>query len=885
MKPVNLFYSYAHEDRELLGELRAQLAILRRDGSISEWHDRDIGAGTDWNAEIRRELETADLVLILVSPDFINSDYCWSKELKLALDRHEQGRARLIPIILRPCSWQDAPFAKLQALPFDSRAVTTWSNRDEAFADIAKAIRKVVRGLRSASVEKVPRSPPEPEYPRTRIFGRTKVATEIVLRLTRTQQPIVIKGFGGIGKSTLAILVSNRCIAKRLVDAVIWIDLRDYGGRAEGENLLHKVFDNISRAVDPNSPLIEIGIDAKTTAVIDVLSRNPNRYLLVFDNYESVLSAITVSKIDVATALAHFIDRTSRHALVLITTRELPALVRPIVRELSSLDPEASRQLIVARLSDQELKLPDAETAEIYSLTYGIPKLIELTASLCRSIPIRAIKDKLALAKVPLNHSDDVYGYLFNEAWHKLSAAEQHVLLVMVLFSGFALSDALQATSGLSDQMFWNAVQQLELISLLVVRKRLDGATLYSIHPLTQRLCEAELKGCADFAGDASSRFVYFYLDRVSSVIEGDLRRLELDIDNLMSAIRIAYSRSLWHDLSQFRGPTNQFLWTFGYWRHRVEADKLILRAARELDNVPLVASILVEDLGYTYLRFEDIDQAEAYVREGLELFQQSGVLAGQALAARHLGKAALLRAEYELLTPGQTWGDEFAEAERLYEQSLKIREELRAVSASELVSIADLKLDIGRLYWLWGRKFEYVERHNHQESRNGDAARMRQQALARYAQAVVVSEEAKSLFADCGHEKEAQRGVAKAWGNLGNACKERGFFFRRENQFVEAEIEFDKAEQAFGESLKIAIEIHRLDEIAHAKWGLAEIYEVYSDVSPLTRHELLTKALRHAQQAHDAYRQLATPHDIGVTAALRDRIAAKVATPSAQCG
>ena len=148
-EPLELFYSYAHEDEALRDELQKFLVMLRRDGVISEWHDRRIGAGTEWAGQIDQHLETASIILLLVSPDFLASDYCYDVEVKRALERHGAGEARVIPVILRPCDRQAAPFAKLQAVPRDGRPVTRWPDRDDAFLDVTRGIRAAVEEPRA----------------------------------------------------------------------------------------------------------------------------------------------------------------------------------------------------------------------------------------------------------------------------------------------------------------------------------------------------------------------------------------------------------------------------------------------------------------------------------------------------------------------------------------------------------------------------------------------------------------------------------------------------------------------------------------------------------------------------------------------------------------
>jgi len=137
--PVTLFYSYAHKDEPLRDELRTHLSSLHHQGLINSWYDRQILAGADWTQDIDHHLESASIILLLISADFLASDYCYGIEMKRALERHREGSARVIPILLRPCDWEQAPFAGLQYLPRDGRPVTTRTSRDDAFREIARA--------------------------------------------------------------------------------------------------------------------------------------------------------------------------------------------------------------------------------------------------------------------------------------------------------------------------------------------------------------------------------------------------------------------------------------------------------------------------------------------------------------------------------------------------------------------------------------------------------------------------------------------------------------------------------------------------------------------------------------------------------------------------
>lgn len=148
---VKVFISYSHKDEDLRDRLDTHLSNLRWDGVISSWYDRQLTAGTEWDEKIKAELEAADIILLLISPDFMASKYCRDVEIPLSLQRHEAKQAFVVPIILRPFDWFTAPFAKLQAFPKDAKPVTTWANQDEAFLSIAQGIRTAVQLMRAES--------------------------------------------------------------------------------------------------------------------------------------------------------------------------------------------------------------------------------------------------------------------------------------------------------------------------------------------------------------------------------------------------------------------------------------------------------------------------------------------------------------------------------------------------------------------------------------------------------------------------------------------------------------------------------------------------------------------------------------------------------------
>jgi hypothetical protein len=192
--PVRIFFCYAHEDETLLTKLKSHLSPLKRNGLIDVWYDRDISAGIEWQQEIEKHLNTAQIILLLVSPDFIDSDYCYGIEMKRAIERHEHGEARVIPVIFRPTLWHETPLGKLQALPKDARPVTSWPNLDDALHSIAENIFNIVIELRKAQEEQVipkpsplsPALPIEPSKPEP-----TETAANVRKQQTRKSEPLV----------------------------------------------------------------------------------------------------------------------------------------------------------------------------------------------------------------------------------------------------------------------------------------------------------------------------------------------------------------------------------------------------------------------------------------------------------------------------------------------------------------------------------------------------------------------------------------------------------------------------------------------------------------------------------------------------------------------
>ena len=185
---VKVFLSYAHKDEDLRDALDEALGALKHERIIEVWWDRKILPGAEWSDEIIRELEAADLALLLVSPAFLNSPYCYEEEMRRAVERHQAGTARVVPIIMRPCHWEPAPFAKLQGLPKDMKPVTKWRDRDAVLADVAAAIHRVAKELAGDTGEE-PNI--RPDSPADQTSCKEDAGNEANARLDEIRQSIV----------------------------------------------------------------------------------------------------------------------------------------------------------------------------------------------------------------------------------------------------------------------------------------------------------------------------------------------------------------------------------------------------------------------------------------------------------------------------------------------------------------------------------------------------------------------------------------------------------------------------------------------------------------------------------------------------------------------
>ena len=327
---IRIFYCYAREDKALRDELDARLGPMKRLGLITTWYDRQILPGTEWKREIDTRLDTADVVLLLISAYFINSDYCYGIEMRRALERHQAGQAHVIPVILRPIAWQETPIGQLQALPTDGKPITKWRNRDEAFLTVAQGIRDVVellmkrREQASQTLLFMSYTHADPQI----IQPRERDVKEVYAQLIRPDISVLaLTGIAGIGKSTLADLVVNYAEKQRgdgrgpFLAQPFWLRVDP------AVTLLHlteKIFDALGKPL-PDFQHLSPQDQART--LFHALNTTETPRLVILDQFENLLNWQTGQVLPTGPDVGEWLSILNKQpctSRVLLTSRLLP---------------------------------------------------------------------------------------------------------------------------------------------------------------------------------------------------------------------------------------------------------------------------------------------------------------------------------------------------------------------------------------------------------------------------------------------------------------------------------------------------------------------------------------------------------------------------------
>jgi hypothetical protein len=389
--PIPLFYSYSKKDKALRDRLETHLSLLRDQGIISGWHDRCIEPGAEWEKAIHRNLEDAGIILLLVSADFLATPYIRDIEITRAMERHEQGTARVIPVILRPVSdWQDAPFGKLHALPQNGKPVTKWRDREEAFANVSRGIRDAVEKLAKArgklrappTVTNPGRKAPSESWqePYFAVQGRDieRLASWFVGRAdvirafdrfveTHPRGYFIVAGGPGLGKSALvAHLVRTRNYIHHLVSLS--------GGRSNHRLILRSLLAQVLER-NPVGLAIPDAIPDLTKAFEEALEQLASKgepVVVILDSFDQLIaeanSPIPFLVTDALPDGAYFLVTTRPDDWIRSKPYGLYSLDQETI-ELRPLQPKQCEELLRMRKPD----LGPIETGRITAFSQGNP--------------------------------------------------------------------------------------------------------------------------------------------------------------------------------------------------------------------------------------------------------------------------------------------------------------------------------------------------------------------------------------------------------------------------------------------------------------------------------------------------------------------------------
>jgi predicted ATPase len=792
--PVEVFFSYSHRDEKLRDELEKHLSILKRQGVIAGWHDRKIGAGGEWARAIDDALGSASLILLLVSADFLASDYCYDVEMTRAMERHESGEARVIPILLHDCDWSAAPFGKLQALPTDAHPVTgrRWKNRAEAFADIARGIREAVAALparqpapRDGAAPIAPPAAPRHNLPAsvTSFVGREREMAEVRERLAATRL-LTLTGAGGTGKTRLLLEVAAELSGEYPEGA--W--LVELAPLADESLVTQEIAAALGVREEPGRPLLGTVSDFLRSRTL----------LLLLDNCEHLLSAC-------ATA-ASVIGRACPGVRILASSREPLGIAGEALYPVPSLSlPEPARGPLsagqVEALAGFEAMRLFAERAAAvqpaFALTAanaaaviqicrrldGIPLAVELAAARVRALPVAQIAARLddcfrlltGGSRTALPRQQTLRA-LIDWSYDLLSDAERLLLRRLSVFAGgwtLEAAEAVCAGDGIEDREILDLLSELVDKSLVVYEEQDEGSARYRLLETVRRYAEDRL-GESGEAGALRAGHRGFYR-RLLEEPANHPEALELEHRNLWAALEGALVDGAVAEATAMSVALADFWESRGLFREGSLAFSRCLAGQDALPDTRLRARLLLAASWFAYLQ-ADYPKAESLARDSLALWREVGEAAGEANALNNLALAAQAQGR-------------FGEARERFGASLAlVRDGDEQEAAKRLSNLGLLEIEEG----LFPEAADHLQKalsiYTRRQDSLGRAAclcNLADLALRRseWTEVERLARQSLELFGGMEH----QAGIAVSLGNLAAAAAGRGDHVLAERQIHEA--------------------------------------------------------------------------------------------------
>ncbi len=763
------------------------LGFLNREGKIQYWYDGKIRAGEEWRGEIDKHLDSADIILLLISADFVDSDFCYSVEMKRAMERHDAGEAAVIPILLHPCDWQSAPFGKLNALP-GGEPISLRQNHEQALHEVAKGVRVVVEGMIAArSAEQPPppvtevvsapslRIPPPPviEFvPREDRDGRN-----IVERLTEELAPhknrlIALWGAGGVGKTAIAAEVA-RALTEVFNQRVVWVSA---DGREDFS--LTSLLDGVATQLG-HPDLRKLAPELKKEQVSEVVMAAPT--LVALDNFETIEPQ---EKNLCAEWLAQ------------------PALCSALITTRQNIELEAARNIPVKPMSSSEAHaLLERLMTEVHNRRAfsNLDRERVIRTAEANPLVLQWVVGQIDLAQDPEEVLDDLaHGEgtaaqrVFDRSYNlpQLATGGRAVLLALSLFVPSATRNALAEVGGMGKdkdrKRFKEAVKNLSALWLI----RVTEDQRLAVEGLTRELAKARLSTdprSKTFRQRFVSRFLH-YAKTHETPTPSNFDVLEAEKDNILAAMDIAFEMKDWSNVGRIMGAinfdgVNGMLTVRGYWDETIRRSAQALKAASNVMNEMDIAR-LSHNVAAIYLMRGDLSEARRLYNESLRLQKGLGDRSGIASSLHNLA----------IITQEQ--GD-LAAARQLYDESLVIRKKIgdQGGIASDLHQLALLAQVRGDMIEAQRLHDESLDIRKRLSDQRGIALNLR--ALGALAQERKEHGEARRLYNESFQMEKnfgAQIGIASSLHQLGALCFE--------------EKDFETAESFLNQSLVILREL-----------------------------------------------------------------------------
>jgi tetratricopeptide (TPR) repeat protein len=798
---LEVFFSYSHKDETLCDELNAHLAALKRQSVIKNWTDRRITAGDEWRAEIEKHLDSADLILLLISADFLNSDFCYLIETSRALLRHESGDTRVIPVIVRPVDWQDLPIGKIQAMPKDGKPVTLWPNRDEAWLNVAQGIRKAIEEMAGRKAQLIRESDlPPTAIPRPPHVGfvarRDQNGRDLIERLCEELAPerpqiVTLWGPGGAGKTTLAAEAA-RAMADQFRGRIVWTGPQMRADFTDSA-LLDEVATQLGRANLRTAPPPD-----KPDLVRALLAESPA--LVVLDNFETIPSESQSQCVKWLTGAP---------CPVLITTRDKIDHTRSVPIAAMSVE---EAQDFLSRL---------IEEAHDRASFDGLDRGIIIDTAERNPLVMQWIVAQIDEAQRPRDvlaelrqGEGDAARRVFDRSFNleQLGNDGRAALLALSLFTPSASREALAEVAGFGGNLkrLNEAVRRLARLWLIVVK---DGGERLAIEGLTREMARARINRLPN-GEEFKNRFVTYFLTYTESHDQPnpeDYGALEAERENLLGAMDIAFETQDWRTVTRLMDAafsSGQRLHARGYWDEAKERGEQALTAARKLQDERSIAGY-AHNLAVIYQNQGDLDKARSLLQQSLDIARKLGDQLGIANTLGQLGMLAHNQGDLD-------------EARSLYQQSLDINRKLGDQSriASMLHQFGLLTQHQGNFDEARSLYQQSLDINRKIDSQSGIASTLHNLAIISQDQGDL--DEARTLYRqslDIKRKLGDQIGIASALHQLGLLAQDQG--------------DLDEARSLCQQSLDIncklgnqsgiAISIHQLGLLAQARGDLDE--------------------------------------------------------------